>query len=136
MLDDARLAGQGAFDRFGLEFSGDTGAPTDSYFVPWSATPPAGEGSGEPITPDGDWYLEIRAAASMYNFETDTAYSGPTSLRSVDTANVQEVLTGWSFEGYMVWVVGAENPKGFRVAEMSEPSRLVIDVCVGSADWE
>lgn len=136
ILADARLAGHGTFDRFVLEFSGDAGAPTDSYVIGWTATPPAGEGSGEPVTPAGGWYLEIRAAASMYDFETETAYAGPTSLVAGDTDNVQQALSGGSFEGYMLWVIGADAPKGFRVLEPSNPSRIVVDVCVGGIDWE
>ena len=134
LLVDARLAGQGAYDRFVLELDGDAGAPTDSYVVSWTATPPAADGSGEPVVPDGDWYLEIRATANLYDFETDTPYAGPTSL-TADTDNIREALSGGGFEGYMLWVIGADAPKGFRVQEATDPSRLIIDVCVGGIDW-
>lgn len=135
LLVDARLAGQGTHDRFVLELDGDTGAPTDSYTVRWVASPPAAEGSGAPVAPAGDWYLEIRATASMYDFDTDTAYAGPTSIVPGDTDNVHQALSGGSFEGSMLWVLGADDPKGFRVLELSDPSRLVVDVCVGGMDW-
>jgi|GEM_PF-1352861 len=133
-LTAIRLAGQGSFDRFVLEFEGDAGVPTDSYVVSWTATPPEAEGSGLPVAPDGDWYLEVRLTGSMFNFDTEVAYDGPTSLTS-DTANVREALSGGSFEGYMLWVLGADAPKGFNVFGLPGPSRLVIDVCTGGPDW-
>ncbi len=136
LLVDTRLAGHGTYDRFVLELDGDAGVPSDSYVVSWTATPPAAEGSGEPVAPAGDWYLEIRVAASMYDFDTDTAYDGPTSLMAGDTGNVNQALSGGSFEGYMLWVLGADHPRGFQVFELSSPSRIVIDVCVGGVDWE
>ena len=133
-LVDARLAGQGSYDRFVLELDGDAGAPTDSYVLAWSEIPPAADGSGEPVVPDGDWYLTLRASGNLYDFETETPYAGPTSL-TADTGNIREVLSGGGFEGYMMWAIGADAPKGFRVMEVTDPSRLVIDVCVGGIDW-
>ncbi len=135
VLADARLAGQPGYDRFVLEFDTDVGFPTDSYYIGWSSTPPAAEGSGEPVAPSGSWYLEIRATASMYNFVTEEAYEGPTTLTPGDTGNVVQAISGGSFEGYMLWVLGANDPKGFRVMELSDPSRLVIDVCTVGVDW-
>jgi len=134
LLTEIRMAGHGTYDRFVLEFEGDSGVPTDSYIVSWSATPPDAEGSGFPVEPAGDWYLEVRLTGSMFNFDTGVAYDGPTSLTS-DTDNLQEALSGGSFEGYMLWVLGANEPKGFNVFGLADPSRLVIDVCTGGPDW-
>lgn len=136
LLADARLGTRPGFDRFVLEFSGDLGTPPTSYTAQWSEVPVLGEGSGEPLVVAGDWYLEFRVAgASLYDFVTDTPYSGPTRLTGA-TSNVQEAVSGGEFESYMVWAIGAQAPTGFRVLELTDPGRLVVDVCVGGPTFE
>lgn len=135
-LAEARLGTQPGFDRFVLEFDGDSGEAPSSYVVQWSETPILAEGSGEPLNPAGDWYLEVRiAGASLFDFDTGDSYSGPTSVTG-PTTNIREVVSGGSFEGYMVWSIGALQPTGFRVLRLADPARLVVDVCVDGPTWE
>lgn len=136
LLVDARMGTQPGFDRFVLEFSGDVGVPPSAWFAQWSTVPIAAEGSGEPIDVLGDWYLELRVAgATMFDFDTGVAYDGPTEVTAA-TTNVREAASGGSFEGYMVWAIGALEPTAFRVQELTEPSRLVVDICTDGPTFE
>jgi len=54
-------------------------------------------------------------------------YTGPTTLTPCDPTLVQAKWVD-EFEGYLTFGLGLSHQTGFRVLELHQPSRLVIDV--------
>ncbi|MCH1512500.1 MAG: hypothetical protein L7S58_02895 [Acidimicrobiales bacterium] len=138
MLSDARMGAHLDFDRFVLEFEKNSATgiegPPESYSIQWLPQPPIQFGSGETIQVNGSAYLEILLHAYGYSRGTSTyEYAGPKKVTARGTTNVIEAIFGGEVEGKMVWAIGANNPAGFRVLSMTDPPRLVIDVCTTAA---
>ena len=138
LMVDARLGAHFDFDRFVLEFepnlSGDIAGPPDSYSIQWVSQPPMQFGSGEPIEVEGTEYLEILIHAYAYSRTSmPSEYAGPTKVQARGTLNVIEAVFGGEVEGKMVWAIGANNQTGFRVLEIPDPPRLVIDICTSAS---
>ena len=137
MMLDARLGAHFDFDRFVLEFeptstSGIEGPP-DSYSIQWVSQPPIQFGSGQELEVEGDEYLEILLHAHAYSRDTsEYAYEGPSEVQARGTINVIEAIFGGEVEGKMVWAIGVNKRSGFRILEISDPPRLVIDICTST----
>ena len=138
LMVDARLGAHFDFDRFVLEFdpnlSSDIAGPPDSYSIQWVSQPPIQFGSGQPIEVGGTEYLEILIHAYAYSRTSiPSEYAGPTKVQARGTLNVIEAVFGGEVEGKMVWAIGANNQTGFRVLEIPDPPRLVIDICTSAS---
>jgi len=137
LLVDARLGAHSEFDRFVLEFEPNPtsaiGGPPDSYSIQWASQPPIQFGSGQEIEIAGTEYLEILLHGYAYSRGTvPSEYAGPTEVQARGTINVIEAVFGGEVEGKMVWAIGVNNQTGFRVLEISDPPRLVIDICTSA----
>jgi hypothetical protein len=138
MLFDARMGAHFDFDRFVLEFEqnplSEIEGPPESYSIQWVPQPPIQFGSGETLEVGGSAYLEILLHAHAYSRGSSIyEYDGPTKVTAKGTINVIEAIFGGEVEGKMVWALGANNTAGFRVLSMTDPPRLVIDVCTTAA---
>jgi len=121
VLTDVRTGQHDGFGRVVLEFSG-TGIPgwTVNYVDKARA-----DGSGRPVTVDGDAALDIYAAGTTY--PTDGIYDGP--KRVAGDGTVADVYVVGTFEGDTQVVAGIDGGrKPFRVFTLTNPSRLVVDV--------
>jgi hypothetical protein len=118
-------AGQHAdFDRVVFEFEG-TRLP--GYHLSYIDKPVIKCGSGDPTPVDGQGFLEVR-------FTPARAHDEQGQL-TVDTLELKprlpvllEVERTCDFEGEVTWVLGNKSPNKFRVMELKEPTRLVVDV--------
>ena len=87
-----------------------------------------------PIEVGGTEYLEILIHAYAYSRTSiPSEYAGPTKVQARGTLNVIEAVFGGEVEGKMVWAIGANNQTGFRVLEIPDPPRLVIDICTSAS---
>ena len=48
--------------------------------------------------------------------------------RTVNLPNLRQLVQTCDFEGHVTWVLGVGHPKRFRVVELTNPSRIVVDV--------
>lgn len=84
-------------------------------------------GSGEPVALPGDGWLEVRlldARAHTEEGEATVARGRPTP----DLGLVRELALTCDFEGRVTWVLAVASPNRYRVLELREPARLVVDV--------
>lgn len=84
-------------------------------------------GSGEPVPLPGDGWLEVRlldARAHTEEGEATVARGGPTP----DLGLVRELALTCDFEGRVTLVLAVASPNRYRVLELREPARLVVDV--------
>ena len=101
----------------------------------WLAVEHTGaEGVLDVASPAGDVFLEIGVGASYMSSNANAPYfTGPYRITNPLLGNVQEAVSVGDSDGRITWQLGSNEANGFRVFELEEPSRLVIDVCVSDA---
>ena len=132
LLEEARLGAHDDYDRFVLEFKSGDPIPS-SYNVMWLAVEHTGAGGVlDVVSPSGDVFLEIGVGASYMSPDANAPYfTGPYRITNPLLENVQEAVSVGASDGRITWQLGSNEANGFRVFELEEPSRLVIDVCIG-----
>ncbi len=114
----------GGYDRVVFEFAGDS---VPGYRVEYTTKPVQRCGSGDPITVAGAGRLIVR-------FEPAQAHDEHGSLTPTERHRVpglpavRELILICDFEGQVAWVLGIAAPSAYRVAELTGPARLVLDV--------
>jgi hypothetical protein len=123
-LAAARLARNEGFDRIVLEFEGDE---LPSYHVEYIDRPVRQCGSGDPVPIEGDGWLAIRMQPARAHDDRGSATVEARAIRPA-LPIVREARLICDFEAHLDWVLGVSSPNHFRVVELGEPSRLVVDV--------
>ncbi|MBD0373219.1 MAG: hypothetical protein ICV60_20440 [Pyrinomonadaceae bacterium] len=119
-----RIERRAGYDRLVFEF--DAGAP--NYWVHYE-DPPIQLYSGEVVKVRGKAFIEVSLSPILYskkNYNTPVVRlkRGRTPLRTTLVSDVWSM--GW-FEGEMIYAVGLNARRPFRVRMLSNPARLVID---------
>lgn len=119
-----RTARHDGFDRIVLEFRGDS---LPGWLVEYVDRPIIQCGSGDAVPVDGDGWLQIRVTPARAH--DDNGRATITSRRSdVALPTLQELVLTCDFEAHLEWVAGVRSPRRFRVLELRDPSRLVVDI--------
>ena len=122
-LRSVREARNEGFDRVVFEFGG-TQVP--GYHLEYVDKPIIKCGSGDPTEVAGQGWLQVRLTPAQ-------AHEGgqPTITereRKPHLPIIQELELTCDFEGEVTWVLGNARPNKYRVMELREPTRLVVDV--------
>jgi hypothetical protein len=125
-LTDVRVAHQSGYDRIVLEFAPPAGAA--AHLPAFTLTRQASSSfvkdpSGQPVTMRGSYGLRVV-------FQQATGMNSYTKSRDI-LANlpvVQEVEQLGDFEAVLSWGAGLSRGSCIRTLELSNPTRLVIDV--------
>ena len=121
-LIDVRVGSHDAYDRLVFEFDG----PVPGYRIEYVDAPTWQCGSGEEVWLDGDAWLEIDLVpAAAHTEEGEPTVDFHTLEADLDVLLVAERTC--DFEAVVTWVAGTSSPDGYRVLELSSPSRLVVD---------
>jgi hypothetical protein len=124
VLRDVRVGVNQGFDRVVLEFLG-SAAP--GYRVEYIDRPVRQCGSGEPTGIAGDAWLSITLRGAQAH--TDAGQPTVTDReRRLRMPVVQELEFVCDFEGVVQVVLGVASPNRFRVVELQNPTRLIVDV--------
>ncbi len=133
LLTDLRVARHAGFDRVVLEFEDARPAYQVGY-----ADPPFTDVPGDIVGVAGNAFLTVWATgATTSDWEASTdgnlvqTFTGPDRLRT-GTTNITEVLFVTDFESESEFIIGLAEVTPFRVLELSDPYRLVIDVRHGT----
>ncbi len=135
VIRDVRVASHEGFDRFVLEFGDEvsggisTADGVPGYSVQYIAQGSATQcGSGFDVELEGQATLQVNfPQAYIYNPETGESTVEPLEI-TTDYAVVQEVEEICGFEGHSTWVIGLTEQRPFRITELQDPIRLVIDI--------
>jgi hypothetical protein len=124
VLAAVRSAEHDGFDRVVFEFRGKR---LPGYHVEYIDRPVRQCGSGNPTPIAGDGWLEIRLEPAYAHDELGkpTVHDREQSL---DLPVVREAELTCDFEAVVTWVVGVTSPNRYRVMELTEPARLVVDI--------
>ncbi|HYH94649.1 AMIN-like domain-containing (lipo)protein [Hyalangium sp.] len=122
-LRSVRAARNEGFDRVVFEFDG-TQVP--GYQLEYVDKPIIKCGSGDPTEVAGQSWLQVSLTPAQ-------AHEGPQVTvtereRKPGLPVIQELELTCDFEGEVTWVLGNAHPNKYRVMELHEPTRLVVDV--------
>jgi hypothetical protein len=98
-----------------------------SYHIEYIDSPVRQCGSGEAVEIAGDAWLAIRVEPA--NAHTEAGQ--PTIEERVQRPELEvlrELRMTCDFEAQVVWVLGVSTPNQYRVMELIDPTRLVVDV--------
>jgi hypothetical protein len=124
ILKEVRTASHGNFDRVVFEFEGNA---VPGYHIEYVEKPVRDCGQGDVISISGDGLLLVRLLPAQAHSE-----SGAATIKARQLAPglpiVKEMKIICDFEADMQWVLGVASPNRYRVLELSNPSRLVVDI--------
>ncbi len=121
---EIRAAKNDGFDRIVFVFEGEA---VPGHHVEYIDRPAHHCGSGAPLEIPGDALLEVRLSPAVAHDE-----SGRLTLASQELKPklpiVLELEQSCDFEGVVSFVARVKSPHRYRVLELKDPARLVIDV--------
>lgn len=125
VVSDVRVGSHEGFDRVVFEIGGDGQA---GWFIEYDDDP-VSDGSGEPVEVAGGAALRV----SLTNIATPEDAPEGVDRWEGDVAGpaggvVTEVVDDVVFEGMHTFFVGVDEERPFRVARLSDPQRVVIDI--------
>lgn len=124
LLRVVRTASREKFDRVVFEFEG---ARLPGYHVEYVDRPVRQCGSGEVVPVAGDAWLRVRLTPANAHTEAGEATVKDRNRR-LNYPNLKELKSLCDFEAEVEWVLGLASPNRYRVLELTNPARLVIDV--------
>jgi hypothetical protein len=119
-----RSARNEGFDRIVFQFAG---ATVPGYSIEYIDRPVRQCGSGDVVPLPGDAWLSVRMEPAQAHDEQGRATVAERSL-SPGLPNILALTSVCDFEGQVEWVAGVRSPSGYRVSELRDPARLVVDV--------
>jgi hypothetical protein len=124
LLINVRSGQHPGFDRIVWEFEK---GPVPGYHVEYIDKPVRDCGEGKTIPILGDAWLEVR----LYPANAHTEEGQPTIPEreiKLELSVARELERTCDFEAVVTWVVGLARPNRYRVLELSDPPRLVVDI--------
>ncbi|MDP9023430.1 MAG: hypothetical protein M3N57_12195 [Actinomycetota bacterium] len=125
VVTDLRVSGHDTFDRLTFEIAGEGD-------VGWRILyddDPRSQGSGHPVSIEGDAVLKITLIGIAYPGDAPAEpRQGPRRIRPTDTDVIVEILDDVLYEGHHEFFVGLRDVRPYRVARLDDPQRLVIDI--------
>ena len=122
-LREVRTARNEGFDRLVLQFDRDQ---VPGYHVEYVDKPVIKCGSGDPTEIAGQGWLQVRVQPAQAHQGAQVTVAE--RKRKPGLPIVQELELTCDFEGEVTWVLGVKSPNKYRVMELREPTRLVVDV--------
>ncbi|ATB30555.1 AMIN-like domain-containing (lipo)protein [Melittangium boletus] len=122
-LREVRAARNDGFDRVVFQFDSDQ---VPGYRIEYLDTPAINCGSGDPIPLAGQGRLQVslQPAQAHENGQSTLAERA----RKPALPLLEEMKLTCDFEAEVTWVLGVKEPHAYRVLELKEPTRLVVDV--------
>lgn len=124
ILGDVRSAAHEHFDRVVFVFQ-ERAVP--GYHVAYATTPAVHCGSGETVPVSGEHQLLVRLSPTQAHTEAGEV-TVKDQERHLNLQAVKELELSCDFEGEVSWVLGLSARKPYRVYELADPARLVIDI--------
>ena len=124
LLRDVRSAVHPNYDRVVFEFDGDQ---LPSYKIEYIDKPVRACGSGNVVPFAGEAWLSVLFTGANAHTEAGE----PTiqdRTRSPNLTIVKDLKLICDFEAEVEWVMGAASPNRYRVLELKDPTRLVVDI--------
>ena len=123
ILEDVRVARNTGYDRIVFEYRPGTPLPGyEARYIPVASQC----GSGQAVAAAGGAQFAITMRPAVAHENGASTVSGNTITTSNNPV-IKQSLATCDFEGVVAWVVGVEKRRPFRVFELQDPPRIVID---------
>ena len=123
-LREVRVGQHRGFDRGVWEFAG---GRVPGYRILYVDRPVRQCGSGHPVQLAGQGWLEVRLTPAQAHDD-----QGKPTVRDRERTPklplVRQLKLTCDFEGDVTWTLGVARPNRYRVLELSNPARLVVDI--------
>ncbi|CAN5816325.1 hypothetical protein BH23GEM6_BH23GEM6_08200 [soil metagenome] len=123
-LQEIRTARNEGFDRVVFVFQG---GRLPSYTVEYIDRPIRECGSGNVAEVDGDGWLSVHFTPARAHTDQGQATITQRNQRH-QLPVIRHVRSICDFEAHLEWVIGTGSPNRYRVLELSEPARVVVDI--------
>jgi hypothetical protein len=126
ILRAVRTAEHPGFDRVVFQFDGSM----PGYHIEYIDRPIRECGSGRTLPVAGQGWLRVRLDPARAHELVDGFAQATVASRNrpVDHNVVLQLALTCDFEARVEWVIGVTSPNRYRVLELTEPVRLVVDV--------
>jgi len=124
ILKSVRTGTHAGFDRVVFEFGSVT---IPGYHVEYIDKPVRACGSGHVVKMAGDAWLQVKFSPAQAHTDDGKATIVSRAF-TLKYPNVIDLKSTCDYEGEVAWVVGVKSPKQYRVLELSNPTRIVVDV--------
>lgn len=118
-----RTAAHDGYDRVVFDFSGSLPAAESVRYT----TAVVADGSGAPVAVAGHAYLLVTFEEAQAHTDAGTATIAARS-KPAGLATVDEIVAAGDYEGYVTAALGLSAKVPFRVLELANPTRIVVDV--------
>ena len=123
-LVEVRSGYHEGYDRVVFEFTGTTVPEWSTEYI----DRPAHEcGSGTQRFLAGDGWLQLHVEGVVAHTEEGEATIDNRD-RSLTLPNLVQLTSTCDYEGNVIWVLGLNAPTSYRVLELTDPVRIVLDV--------
>ncbi|HEV2148631.1 MAG TPA: hypothetical protein VGR37_14600 [Longimicrobiaceae bacterium] len=123
-LRTVRTGRHAGFDRVVFEFGGDR---VPGYHLEYVDSPVRKCGSGDATQVAGQGWLQVRTTPARAHTEAGQATVTHREWK-LGMPALKELELTCDFEADVTWVLGVGSPSRYRVQELSNPARLVVDV--------
>jgi hypothetical protein len=124
LLKAVRTGKHQFYDRVVFEFEGNT---LPGYVIEYVDKPIRDCGQGEVVPVNGDGFLMVSLQPANAHTE-----SGQPTVRNVplnpDSRLLIDLKLVCDFEAQVQWIMGLSSPNRYRVLELTNPARLVVDI--------
>lgn len=124
VLKEVRTGKHEDFDRIVFEFSG---KETPGFNVRYTDKPVTTCGAGEAVRLSADNVLLVQMMPAHAHDEQGNATVSDRD-RTLDLPNLKQAKLICDFEADVQWALGVSKRKAYRVLELKDPSRLVVDI--------
>jgi hypothetical protein len=124
VLTDVRTSAHSDYDRITFEFAGNQ---RPHYRVEYITAPAISCGSGEPAPVAGTAVLQVRFRPANAHDDQGASMIDSTDIMPAFTTLLEAKLF-CDFEADVAWAVGLSQEADFRVLELDNPPRIVVDV--------
>jgi hypothetical protein len=122
-LREVRSARNEGFDRVVFQFDGDQ---LPGYHLEYIDRPVIKCGSGDPTAIAGQGWLAVRIQPAQAHENGQVTVAD--RERKPGLPVLEELELTCDFEAEVTWVLGVKHPNKYRVMELHQPTRLVVDV--------
>lgn len=124
ILREVRTGRHSTFDRVVFEFEGKS---TPGYRLEYVDKPVRDCGAGNVVSVTGDGFLKVEIVpAHAHTDDGEPTIKG--RERAPDLPVLKELKLICDFEAHIEWILGLSSPNRYRVLELSNPPRLVVDI--------
>ena len=120
---DTRVGEHGDYDRVVFDFEENS----PGYVVEYVDPPIVADPSGLDVDIDGDAFLQVRFLGAQAHDE-----AGNTTVSQLEImpgfTTIVEIERTSDFEGQVIWVLGLTEELDFRVTDLTDPTRVAVDV--------